>query len=115
MSHPLSSFLDDTVIFKNYENSLKEFSKVFYQIIIDTDDFNTFEKTLTEWINIIDKNTESIFKLMQNHKHTKFWFSSIIGFFYQYGISCEISKNKALEMYMLAINVSDEKEPLNQN
>src|SRR5438034_3267327 len=40
---------------------------------------------------------------MQNHKETKFWFTSIIGFFYQYGIGCDIEKNKALELYLLAV------------
>src|SRR5688572_24961303 len=91
------------VISKNDENFLKEFLVDFYRKVIDTDDFNTFENTLIEWINNINKNTESIFELMQNHEQTKLWFSSIIGFFYQHGISCNIDKDKASELYSLSI------------
>ncbi|CAB4481150.1 unnamed protein product [Rhizophagus irregularis] len=85
--------------------SLKDFLKDFYQKIIDTNNYPfTFENILIEWIKNIDKNTNLILKLMQNHKESKLWFSSIIGFFYQYGIGCIIDKNKALEFYLLAIN-----------
>ncbi|PKY43691.1 hypothetical protein RhiirA4_457744 [Rhizophagus irregularis] len=85
--------------------SLKDFLKDFYQKIIDTNNYPfTFENILIEWIKNIDKNTNLILKLMQNHKESKLWFSSIIGFFYQYGIDCIIDKNKALELYLLAIN-----------
>ena len=41
---------------------------------------------------------------MKNHEQTKFWFSSIIGFFYQLGIDCDVDKNKALELYLLVVD-----------
>src|SRR5436190_16360176 len=83
MSHPLSNFSDDKDIIhepitdtsNNDENFLKEFSIDFYQKIIDTDDtddFSIFEDILIEWIKNIDKDTKSIFGLMQNHEQTKF-------------------------------------------
>jgi TPR repeat protein len=31
-----------------------------------------------------------------------FWY--LLGFFYQYGIVCNVDKNKALELYLLAVN-----------
>src|SRR6266542_1774120 len=87
------------------ENFLKEFSKDFYQKIIeiiDLNDFNKLEYILNEWIKYIDnKNTEPILKLMQNHKESEILFSSIIGFFYQYGINCDVDENRALELYLL--------------
>src|SRR4051812_12635208 len=105
-----------TDISKNDENFLKEFSTDFYRKIIDTKDFNTLEDTLiTQWINNNNKSTKTILELAQNHEHAKFWFSSIIGFFYQYGLSCAVDKNKALESYLLAIRNDDEKEFTNQN
>src|SRR5688572_19075392 len=52
----------------------------------------------------IGKDTKTILELMQNHKETEFWFSSIIGFFYQCGIGCDVDKNKALKLYLLAVN-----------
>src|SRR5688572_13570121 len=84
-------------------NFLKKFSRDFHQKIISTNDFKPFEDTLYECINNI-YNTETILELMQNHKESEFWFSGIIGFFYQYGIGCDIDENKALESYLLAVN-----------
>src|ERR1044072_2586888 len=90
------------------ESFLKKFLRDFYQKIIDTKEFNTFEETLTEWIkNIDNKDGKSIFELMKNHERTKFWFSSVIGFFYQLGMDCDVDKSKALELYLLAINNDD--------
>src|ERR1043166_399395 len=115
MSYSPSNFLSRNIS-KSDEDFLKGFSRDFYRKIIDTSDFNTFEKNLSEWIKNIDKNKniKSIFELMKNHEQTKFWFSSIIGFFYQVGINCNVDKSKALEFYLLAVN-NDEKEFLNQN
>src|ERR1051325_8886258 len=98
MSHPLS---------KSDEIFLKEFSRDFYYKIIDTSDFNTIENNLNKWMKYIcNNNTETILNLMQNHEPH---FSSIVGFFYQHGIGCNIDRNKALELYFLAaINNSDE-------
>ncbi|CAB4491000.1 unnamed protein product [Rhizophagus irregularis] len=67
-------------------------------------DLNTFEETLNEWMKNIDKDTETILELMKNHKENELWFSSIIGYFYQNGISCDIDKNMAFDLYSLAIN-----------
>src|SRR2546421_2297676 len=87
------------------KNFLKEFSRNFHQKIIDTNDFCIFENTLIEWIKNIDKNAKKILELMQCYKVL---FTSIIGFFYQYGICCVIDENKALEMYLLAVNNNEE-------
>ena len=51
---------------------------------------------------------------MQNHKQTDPWFSSIIGFFYQFGVSCDIDKNQALKLYLLTVSIN-EKESLDKN
>src|SRR5436190_12540637 len=83
------------------KNFLKEFSRNFHQKIIDTNDFCTFENTLIEWIRNIDKNDKTILELMQCYKVL---FTSIIGFFYQYGIGCDVDENKAFEMYLSAVN-----------
>ncbi|CAB4482040.1 unnamed protein product [Rhizophagus irregularis] len=98
--------------FHNDENFLKEFLKSFHQKIINTKDFNNFENNLIEWIKNFNnknddddkKNFKNILELMKNHEQNKFWFSSIIGYFYQFGIGCDIDKNKALESYLLIIN-----------
>src|SRR3954470_7201601 len=109
----MSNFLTiNKPISKVDENFLKEFSRGFYQSIINLKVNNIFE-TLIKWIKSIDKETKLIFELMKNHEQTKFWFSSIIGFFYQFGITCNIDKNKALELYLLAVNNGKE-EFLNQ-
>ncbi|GBB94310.1 hypothetical protein RclHR1_02330008 [Rhizophagus clarus] len=90
-------------ISNNYEIFLKEISIKFYQKILDMDDFNNLENILSELLNVNDKNTKTILEKMKNHKEKEILFSSIIGFFYQYGIGCDIDKDKALELYLLAI------------
>src|SRR5436190_11413539 len=92
------------------ENLLKKFLKDFYHKIIYTDDFNTFEDTTIKWIkNVIEKhnkNPEIFLKMMQNHKKHQIWFASIVGFFYQHGIGCDINRKMALELYLLIANES---------
>src|SRR4051812_30129439 len=110
----LSNFLEGQTICKSDENFLKEFSRNFYRKIIDIKDFNKFETILSDWIRNLGKNIETIFELMKNHEQNRFWFSSIIGFFYQFGVGCDVDDGKALEFYLLAVN-NDEKEYLNHN
>ena len=109
----ISNFLPAPKIFMSDcdKNFLKEFSRNFHQKIIDTNDFYIFENTLIEWIKNIDKNAKTILELMQSH-NDKVWFTSIIGFFYQHGIVCDVNENKALEMYLLAVN--NEESLINQ-
>ena len=97
------------------ENFLKKFSRNFYREITGINDLKIFENILIEWIG---KNTNEdiklILELMENHEQSEFWFSGIIGFFYQFGVSCDINKNKALELYILAVN-NGKKELSDQN
>src|SRR5215469_3318976 len=89
-------------------NFLKEFLRDFYQKIINMNDdyLYMFEDKISKWIKNIDKNNEKILELMQNHEKSEPWFSGIIGFFYQYGIGCNVDKNKALELYLLTVNLN---------
>src|SRR5437763_1972577 len=102
MSHSISKVVHRQTTDSD-EIFLKGFLRNFYKkiIVINTNDFNTFENDLSKWIKNIDKNTKPILELMQNHKENEFWFSNIIGFFYQNGISCEVDKDKSLELYLL--------------
>src|ERR1044072_3507143 len=80
----------------------------FYRKIVQTNDFNYFEKLSIEWIThkleSNYKNPKEILEVMQNHKEYKFWFTSLTGFFYQCGIGCVTDRKKAMELYLLAIN-----------
>src|SRR5436305_9225341 len=96
-----ATFIPITNISKRDENFLKEFSRDFYQKIIEINDFNVFENTLRKWIKNTSKKTKTILELMQKNE---FWFSSIIGFFYQYGIGCDVDKNTSLRLYLSAVN-----------
>src|SRR6266496_6642318 len=104
--HILFQITMSTTNNKSDENFSKEFLRDFYRNIIDKDDdfLTSFENTLNEWIKDLGKNTKAILELMQNHKESEFWFSGIIGFFYQCGIGCNIDKNHALELYLLTVN-----------
>src|SRR6266496_5060409 len=109
-------------ISKDDENFLKEFLKEFYRQIIRIDNYTNVENILTEWVQefIINnnKNSENILRLMENHVEDENWFSSLIGFFYDNGISSDddnnntiiIDKDKSLKFYSLSINKYEENE-----
>ncbi|RIA91509.1 hypothetical protein C1645_875361 [Glomus cerebriforme] len=101
------------------ESFLINFLKKFYNKIIETNDFNNFEKNLSDWIIEIDENNgrnpNKILEEMQYHKESKCWFSSLIGFFYQFGIGCLQDNKKAMEFYFLAIyNEQDSNKDFNK-
>uniref|UniRef100_U9T383 Uncharacterized protein n=1 Tax=Rhizophagus irregularis (strain DAOM 181602 / DAOM 197198 / MUCL 43194) TaxID=747089 RepID=U9T383_RHIID len=74
------------------------------------DDFGNFENILTNWMNSFlensnDKDPKKILKIMKNHKENKSWFTSLIGYFYQFGIGYKnqlhlivVKNNDALNM-----------------
>ncbi|RIA80447.1 hypothetical protein C1645_882162, partial [Glomus cerebriforme] len=80
----------NNIILKDDETFLREFLKDFYRQIIKTEYHTKFENSLTGWVqnylNYNEKNSEIILKLMENHEENEIWFSSIIGFFYEYDI-----------------------------
>src|SRR5436190_16627246 len=93
---------------KDDEKFLKGFLYDFYLRVINVTYFNdSFEKDLCEWakntLKNDKKNAVKILEIMQKYKEGEIWFSSIIGFFNQHGIGCDVDKNKALEMYLLTI------------
>ncbi len=99
-----SEILTKSMPSENDGRFLKELIKDFYNRIINTVSFNNFENLSIEWMkNTLkhnDMNAKIFLELIQNHE---IWFSSLIGFFYQHGIGCNVNKDKALEMYLLAI------------
>jgi hypothetical protein len=100
----MPNILDDKDISTSDKILLIKFSIEFYQKIININ-ISTFETTLKKWMEWIkNKSIKSILELMKNHNKSEFLFSSIIGFFYQYGIDCSVNKSKALELYLLAVN-----------
>src|SRR5688572_2766924 len=83
---------------------LKESIKHFYNRIIDTDSFNDFENSSIEWIkNTLEHHGMNSEGFLESIRNQPMMFSSLIGFFHQHGIGCDVSKDKALEMYLLAI------------
>ena len=84
-----SDIVDDEIFLKNL---LKD----FYRTIIELEDYIDFEKISIDWINHKleknDKDPNQILKVMKNHENCKSWFTSLIGFFYQLGIGCDVDK-----------------------
>ncbi|CAB4387583.1 unnamed protein product [Rhizophagus irregularis] len=107
-------------IIKDEEIFLKEFLKDFYRKIIRIDHHSRFENILIDWIqdyfNDNNKNSEMILKLMENHKESENWFSSLIGFFYEHDISINDNntninnKNDFIKFYLLSIKNYENKK-----
>ncbi|CAB5356859.1 unnamed protein product [Rhizophagus irregularis] len=109
MSYNVLNKITDTNVSKEEENFLKDLLKYFYIKIVETENnFINFEYISNDWIesylNKYDKNPKKILEMMEYHKESKFWFTSLIGFFYQIGIGCDKNKEKALEFYLIDID-----------
>ena len=74
-------------------------------------------KWIKDTLKIHDNNKDpkDVFKMMQNHEKCQIWFSSLIGFFYQHGIGCDINKNVALGLYLQIVNNESYEDSLNIN
>jgi TPR repeat protein len=95
-------------ILKDDETFLKEFLKSFYHHIVNIDNYENFEIILKEWVkdyfNINEKNFEIILKSMEDHEENENWFSSLIGFFYEFDkVFNIIDKNESFKLYSLPI------------
>src|SRR6266540_1317581 len=98
------------LITENNENFLREFLNDFYHRVIysnNIDDFENFENKTIKWAEESQStNLKKIIKSIGSHQKNESWFSGLIRFFHQHGIGgCEINKNKALELYLLAVNI----------
>jgi TPR repeat protein len=117
MSFNVINKITNINISKDDENFLKEFIKDFYNKIIETNDFSNFDYISNDWIKFNlennNKDPEKILKMMENHKESKFWFTSLIGSFYQFGIGCNINRGKALDFYLISIDNKIENDFLN--
>src|SRR3954451_2423788 len=89
---------------------LQELLQDFEKVLTITEDFKGFDKYATDWMkNYIEENMkktklEYIFEVLlkfYSDKHLEY-FSSLLGFFYQYGIGNKVNKRKALDMYKLS-------------
>jgi len=113
--------MNNIIISNDDEIFLKSVLKDFHCKIIEMNNINDFEEISSEWIkhkleNDENKNPEKFLKMMKQHKESKFWFTSFMGFFYQLGIGCELDRMKALEFYLSTIDDNEiEKDSLNKN
>ncbi|RIA84621.1 hypothetical protein C1645_832016 [Glomus cerebriforme] len=102
--------LNNNNISNDDENFLKDFLKDFYRQIIKIENYKKIENILIDWIKdyfiIKEKNSLMILQLMENHEEKENWFSSLIGFFYEFDIDDNniMDKNKSLNFYLLSIN-----------
>src|SRR5436189_6484862 len=94
------------------ENFLKKFLKEFYRHIIRMENYSNFENILAEWMKeFFDYNKKDLETILKDHEESENWFSSLIGFFYEYGLvnanENTIDKNKFLELYLSSTNKAD--------
>ncbi|CAG8507992.1 13390_t:CDS:2 [Funneliformis caledonium] len=98
---PITLFILEPLIHRHRKSLVKRF---YDELVNNAGNFDdSIENDLKDLLSEESKNTKEILEFMQNHENREIWFSSIIGFFYQYGIGCEIDKDKSLELYLLAI------------
>src|SRR6266542_1614806 len=89
---------------ENDEAFFRELIENFHNRIVNTDSFDNFENLLIEWIkDTLEHNDVHAETFLESIQNQQILLSSLIGFFYQHGIGCNVNKDKALEMYLMAI------------
>ncbi|RIA81922.1 hypothetical protein C1645_881328 [Glomus cerebriforme] len=126
---------DNTHIYKDSENSIfspnsnivkcessslttfiKELLQELYIILLNTMDipqYDKLSKTINNFLLDYDLDPKDVFEIMTSSSQNIFCYSSLIGYFFQHGIGCEVNKAKALEIFSDAIKYI-QKEETNQ-
>ncbi|CAB4391859.1 unnamed protein product [Rhizophagus irregularis] len=85
----------------------KELLQELYVILLNIDIKSDIEVQLNEFMNNFlfeyDLDPKDVLDIMTNNSENIFCYSSLIGFYYQYGIGCEINKIKAYEVFFNAV------------
>ncbi|CAG8585441.1 20496_t:CDS:2 [Rhizophagus irregularis] len=88
---------------RNFNNFITKLLQELYIILLNIDIKHDIEVQLNEFMNNFlfeyELDTKVIFDIMTSNSQNISYYSSLIGFFYQYGIGCEIDKIKASEIF----------------
>jgi TPR repeat protein len=94
---------DSSLLFNYFTILLKE----LYIILSNMENTEYEVNELNEFINNFlfeyDLDPNNVLEIMTSTSQNILYYSSLIGFFYQHGIGCEIDKVKALEIYFNTI------------
>ena len=102
------------------ENILRELtekfvSQLYFKTQFQNNNNNPFEEFSPDWLKLfIEKqniDSEKLLEMMLKHNQSNFYFTSFIGYFYQYGIGTEIIKQKSLAYYFQSTNLYFTKKP----
>ncbi len=96
---------------------LKELLQELYIILLTLDSEIIEIRQLNEFVDNFlfeyDLDPKSILEIMTSNSQNIFCYSSLIGFFYQHGIGCEVDEVKAFEIFSNSVK-NNQKEILNQ-
>ncbi|GBC03074.1 hypothetical protein RclHR1_04980019 [Rhizophagus clarus] len=87
----------------NFNDLITNLLQELYVILLNIDIKNDIEVQLNDFMNNFlfeyDLDPKDVFNIMTLNSQNIFYYSSLIGFFYQYGIGCEIDKIKASDIF----------------
>jgi TPR repeat protein len=100
-------------IFMKYIKELLQELYTFLLNISHKNEINYLYNRINNFLFEYDLDTKYVFKILTSNSQNIICYSSLIGFFYQYGIGCEVDEIKAFEIYSNTIK-NDHKSILNQ-
>jgi TPR repeat protein len=112
------SLVNNNIIFSNnFIVHINELLQELYTYLLNLEFQHEFDYLCSKFIYTFlfeyDLDPNNVFKILTSNSQNIICYSSLIGFFYQYGIGCEVDKIKAFEIYSNTIK-NDHKLILNQ-
>jgi TPR repeat protein len=86
-----------------FEELLQELYVILLNIEIKHDIEIRLNEIMKNFLFEYDLNPKDVLKIMINNPENIFYYSSLIGFFYQHGIGCEVDEIKAFEIFSNAV------------
>jgi TPR repeat protein len=114
--------LDSNIVKYNLSCNFYDFTtkllQELYVILLNIDIKHDIEIQLNEFMSNYlfeyDLDPKDLLDIMTSNSHNIFCYSSLIGFFYQHGIGCEIDKTKASEVFFNTIKDNSNQFSLDQ-
>ncbi|CAB4391866.1 unnamed protein product [Rhizophagus irregularis] len=98
-----SLIINNILFFNNFITKFfKELLKELYTLLLDIefkDDTDILNIFINNFLFDYDLDPKNVLEIMTSNSQNIFYYSSLIGFFYQNGIGCEVDEIKAFEIF----------------
>src|SRR6266542_5056425 len=85
---------DFSLFFNNLSKLLRELYIILLNIEITTNEIDKLNEFINNFLSEYDLDPKNVLEIIKDDSQNYICYSSLIGYFYQYGIGCEIDEIK---------------------